>query len=131
MSRMRMMPENGTLSRYEAIPLQGSRKVFDRWVIRRCKRIRSSFVLLTVREVVRDVSRDHADRVFQDLAGSEMVAGEDADDDRVVRRFEDADVVADVGQEVAGLVRNAIAGDVSRDARAIELPAHDLQHQVR
>jgi hypothetical protein len=59
-----------------------------------------------------------------------MIAGEDADHDRLARRLEHPDVVSDVGEKVAGLVRDGEAGHVARDARPIELPAHDAQHQL-
>ena len=47
------------------------------------------------------------------------------------RRLEHADVVADIGQEIAGLVRNGEAGQEARNAGAIELPAQNPEHQVR
>src|SRR5713226_3902073 len=86
---------------------------------------------LTVREIIGDVFGDEADRVLERLSRSEMIAGENADDDRPSVRLEHADIVSDIRQEVACLVRNPVAGHVTRNARAIELTAHDLQHQVR
>src|SRR4029078_5841594 len=58
----------------------------------------------SVCEVVRHFFRDQADGVLQRSAGSEVIAGEHADNDRSARRLEHPDVVSDVGQEVAGLV---------------------------
>ena len=36
---------------------------------------------------------------FQDLARPEVVPGEDAEDDRLARRLEHADVIADAGRK--------------------------------
>src|SRR6476661_3023280 len=82
-----------------------------------------------VGEIVGDVLRDEADGVLQHLAGSEMVAREHGEDDRPAGCFEHADVVADIGKEVAGLVRDGVPRDVTRNTRPIELTAHDAQHQ--
>src|SRR5213594_2469369 len=87
--------------------------------------------LMTIRIVIGDLLRDETDGVLERLARSEMIPGEDADDDRPAVGFEHPDVIADEGEEVAGLVRDAITGHVAGDARPIQLSAHDLQHEVR
>src|SRR5919198_5204021 len=87
--------------------------------------------LMTIRKVIRNLFGDEADGVLERLAGSEMIPGENADHDRAAVRFEHPDIVSDEGKKVAGLVGHAITGHVARDARPIELSAHDLQHEVR
>ena len=57
-----------------------------------------------------------------------MVGGENAHHDAPRLAFQDPDVIADVGHEVAGLMRDAVAFHVTGQARAVNLAAHDLQH---
>src|SRR4029077_239010 len=84
----------------------------------------------TVRKVVGDILRDQADGVLEGFAGSEVVPGEDAEDDSLSWSFQDPDIIPDVGQEVAGLVRDRVAGDVAWYPRTIQLAAHDAQHEI-
>src|SRR5436190_24276485 len=109
MSRMRMMPENGTASRYEAMGLEYQNSG---------RAPRSG----PVREVVGHFLGDEPDGVFERLARTKMVAREDADEDRLAaaaRHLEHADIVADVRQEVARLVGDPVAADVSRNPRPV------------
>src|SRR4029078_5229857 len=90
----------------------------------------ASVASLSVREVVGNLLCNQSNRIFPRLARAKMIAGEDGEYDRPAGRFEDADVVAHIGQEIAGLVWNPIPADVSRDARAIQLVSHDVEHQI-
>src|ERR1035438_3477579 len=65
--------------------------------------------LLARREVVGGELGDAADGVFQMHAGAEMLGREDAHHHAAVAALQNAHVVADIRQKVAGLVRNAEA----------------------
>src|SRR3954451_9977115 len=85
-------------------------------------------VVLLRGEVVAGELADVADRVLETVARSEVVGGEDTDHDAFAGPFEDADVVTDVRQEIAGFVRDAVPRDVARQARRVDLAAQDLEH---
>src|ERR1017187_9994199 len=79
------------------------------------------------RKIIPRQLRDPTDGVFQGRAAAEMVGGEDAHHHAPRRAFQYSDVIADVGHEVAGLMRKAaVAFHVTRQTRAVNLAAHDL-----
>src|SRR3954447_9310724 len=79
-------------------------------------------------EVIADELGDTADGVLKTVSSPEMIGGEDAHHDAFRVALQHTDVVADVWQEIAGLVRDAIAGYVSRESRTVDLASHDLKH---
>src|SRR5206468_9454146 len=95
MSRMRMMPDIGTESRYEAMSpfsvtwlselekksIVGAHQHHKAHKAHKAHK-RMNVVSLPVREIVSDLLRHQTDGVLQRFARSEMIAGEDADDDR-------------------------------------------------
>src|ERR1041384_4126814 len=78
---------------------------------------------LAICKVVRYLFADPRDCVFKIWANAVVVRGEDRDDNVTVWALEYANVVTDVRQEVAGLVRHTKACHVLGQTRAVNLAA--------
>src|ERR1041385_798717 len=74
--------------------------------------------------------RDTADGIFEHIAGTEMIGSEHRNHYVPGRALENPYVIADEREKIAGLMRNAIAGEISRKPRAVYLAAHHLQHHL-
>src|SRR5207247_977446 len=83
-----------------------------------------------IAEVVCNLLSHSRDRVFQVCSRTVVVRGENGDDDVAVLALETPEIVADVRQEIAGLMWNAEPSDVFRQSRTVDLAAHHLQHEI-
>ena len=72
--------------------------------------------------------RNPPDCVFEIRPDTIVPSGKHRDHDMSILALQNADIIADIGHEIPGLVRQAKPGYVFREPGAINLTSHDLQH---